>query len=421
MASTWAVSVFPEDVTFTHNWTIDDLVKGLERDDDGAIESPSFKMPGLPWDFFLRITRTVFKFKTVPDGEVAEFRCPKELEIERAIIPITSFFGVQLCVENPEEKMADLKELKLAGTLTLSETDDQKVERLKLTGQIYSWNGPPELGGEKRTGLTRFSEWSKGWEFGTEDITYDKPCQMDNSQGLYYDFYTLGDAPRMTLKAQITIPSKMVSNAYSCDNAKIIINEPYNKKIKVPESGILNQRKNLGSPSREEERLRSEVRQLSVNLAMIKSGINHLISDPSTPSSMIHSLKLLKHSSTFSAADASEGSEATRVKIEKDIKEEYFELESPKQEVPPKDEPDHDQPDSDGSLVSGQEPDEAKTHQEITEEKSREHDSGNIVRHKVAGEDTDNKFTRPAEEMERPKGGRGKKRKGYQNFEVVYM
>ena len=106
---------------------------------------------------------------------------------------------------------------------------------------------------------------------------------------------------------------------------------------------------------------------------------------------------------------------------EREDSEEYFELESPKQEVPPKDEPDHDQPDSDGSLVSGQEPDEAKTHQEITEEKSREHDSGNIVRHKVAGEDTDNKFTRPAEEMERPKGGRGKKRKGYQNFEVVYM
>ena len=153
MASTWAVSTFPEDVTFTYNWTIDDLVKGLEREVDGAIESPSFKMPGLPWDFFLRITRTVFKYKTDPDGEITEFRYPKELQIEEATIPITSFFGVQLYVEDPDEKMEDLKELKLAGSLSLSETDDQGVERLKLTGQIYRWFCPHELGGEKKDGM----------------------------------------------------------------------------------------------------------------------------------------------------------------------------------------------------------------------------------------------------------------------------
>ena len=234
MASTWAVSTFPEDVTFTYNWTIDDLVKGMERDVDGAIESPSFKMPGLPWDFFLRITRTVFKYKTDPDGEISEFRYPKELQIEEAMIPITSFFGVQLYVEDPDEKMEDLKELKLAGSLSLSETDDQGVERLKLTGQIYRWFGPPELGGEKRTGWTKFSEWSKNWEFGTEEITYDKsPNRVDDSQGLYYDFYTLGDTPRMTLKAQITIPSKMVSSSGSVNNAdtrtfsfKSLLSEP---------------------------------------------------------------------------------------------------------------------------------------------------------------------------------------------------
>ena len=234
MASTWAVSTFPEDVTFTYNWTIDDLVKALERDVDGAIESPSFKMPGLPWDFFLRITRTVFKYKTDPDGEITEFRYPKELQIEEAMIPITSFFGVQLYVEDPDEKMEDLNELKLAGSLSLSETDDQGVERLKLTGQIYRWYGPPELGGEKRTGWTKFSDWSKNWEFGTEEITYDKsPNRVDDSQGLYYDFYTLGDTPRMTLKAQITIPSKMVSSSGSVNTTdtrtfsfKSLLSEP---------------------------------------------------------------------------------------------------------------------------------------------------------------------------------------------------
>ena len=61
MASTWGVSSFPEDVTFTFDWTIDDLIKGLERS-EGEIDSPSFKIPTLSRTFFLRITKTTFKF-----------------------------------------------------------------------------------------------------------------------------------------------------------------------------------------------------------------------------------------------------------------------------------------------------------------------------------------------------------------------
>ena len=38
------------------------------------------------------------------------------------IIPITSYFGVQLCVGNPNKKEEDLKELKLAGSLEMCET-----------------------------------------------------------------------------------------------------------------------------------------------------------------------------------------------------------------------------------------------------------------------------------------------------------
>ena len=56
-----AVSSFPEDVTFTFDWTIDDLIKGLERS-EGEIDSPSFKIPTLSRTFFLRITKTTFKF-----------------------------------------------------------------------------------------------------------------------------------------------------------------------------------------------------------------------------------------------------------------------------------------------------------------------------------------------------------------------
>ena len=113
--------------------------------------------------------------------------------------------------------------------------------------------------------------------------------------------------------------SQEKQRSHCLDNDMITIDRlPSDKKTKVLESRISDQRKKLASCSREEERLRSEIRQHSVNLTMIKSGINQLISDPSTPSSMIHSLKLLRYSSMFSAADVSQGPQAKRVKIEKE-------------------------------------------------------------------------------------------------------
>jgi len=162
--------------------------------------------------------------------------------------------------------------------------------------------------------------------------------------------------------------SQEKQRSHCLDNDMITIDHlPDDKKTKVLESRISDQRKKLASCSREEERLRSEIRQHSVNLAMIKSGINQLISDPFTPSSMIHSLKLLRYSSMFSAADVSQGPQAKRVKIEKDIKEEYFEPASPKQQDPLEIEPGE-------SLVSGQEPYIATTDDDTTEESRAEQD-----------------------------------------------
>ena len=51
-----------------------------------------------------------------------EFRSPTELDVGGTIIPITSYFGVQLCVGNTNKKEEDLKELKLAGSLEMCET-----------------------------------------------------------------------------------------------------------------------------------------------------------------------------------------------------------------------------------------------------------------------------------------------------------
>jgi len=193
--------------------------------------------------------------------------------------------------------------------------------------------------------------------------------------------------------------SQEKQRSHCLDNDMITIDHlPSDKKTKVLESRISDQRKKLASCSREEERLRSEVRQHSVNLTMIKSGINQLISDPFTPSSMIHSLKLLRYSSMFSAADVSQGPQAKRVKIEKDIKEEYFEPASPKQQDPPEIEPDE-------SLVSGQEPDIATTDDDTTEESRAEqdrdkgHDEGEE-------EGTEDNVTSSAGEGKSQRGGR---------------
>ena len=164
----------------------------------------------------------------------------------------------------------------------------------------------------------------------------------------------------------------------SCmENEIITLDAPYDKKNKLFESRISDQRKRLFKCEREEERLRSEVRQHLVNLAMIKSGINQLISDPSTPTSMIHSLKLLRHSSMFSAADAFEGPVAKKVKIERDIKEEYFEHVDIKRQVTP--DIKANQLESEGSVVSGQQTNVAPSDNDTTEEFKTDQDSGNAV------------------------------------------
>ena len=161
------------------------------------------------------------------------------------------------------------------------------------------------------------------------------------------------------------------------ENEIITLDAPYDKKSKLLESRISDQRKRLFKCEREEERLRSEVRQHLVNLAMIKSGINQLISDPSTPTSMIHSLKLLRHSSMFSAADAFEGPDAKKVKIERDIKEEYFEHVDIKRQATP--DVKANQLESEGSVVSGQQTNVAPSDNDTTEEFKTDQDSGNAV------------------------------------------
>lgn len=95
------------------------------------------------------------------------------------------------------------------------------MEPNKLRGQIYYFAAAPEIGGEKRTGMIKYSSWDKGWNFGTEKMTCFNGSidPNDDVDSICYDFYTVGDAPGLTLKALIKIPSKMVSSSGSVKGA----------------------------------------------------------------------------------------------------------------------------------------------------------------------------------------------------------
>ena len=133
----------------------------------------------------------------------------------------------------------------------------------------------------------------------------------------------------------------------SQSNTKDIItldDQPFNKEHKMLETRISEQRKNLTSCMRKEENLRSELKHHTLNLAMIKSGINQLIRDPTTPTLMIHSLKLLRHSSMFSSTNTEDGPLEKKIKVEESLKEEYFEHPNGKQDASPEFEMEQDQP-----------------------------------------------------------------------------
>ena len=140
------------------------------------------------------------------------------------------------------------------------------------------------------------------------------------------------------LKAMKNELSQEKQKAQSTEEDIITLDAPFDKKNRILEQRISEQRKKLVRCTRQEERLKAEVKQHTTNLAMINCGVNQLVNDPTTPSSVIRSLMLLKHSSTFSLEDTKEGPEEKKVKLELEVKEEYqeyFEHADVKQDAPP--------------------------------------------------------------------------------------
>ena len=157
------------------------------------------------------------------------------------------------------------------------------------------------------------------------------------------------------LKALKNELSQEKERTHSNKEEIVTLDAPFDKK--KLEKRISQERKKLASCVREEEKLRGELKQHRINLTMIESGINQLINDPTTPSSLIHSLKLLRHSSMFSlAATKEEGPQEKIIKLEGGVKEEYqeyFEHASVKQDAhPPEFESELDGPKDSGTSVT---------------------------------------------------------------------
>ena len=80
--------------------------------------------------------------------------------------------------------------------------------------------------------------------------------------------------------------------------------------------------KKLATSRRRVERLRAERNQHNLKLAMVKSEIDQLIKDPTIPSSMVQSLKLLRHSANFSSTEGTRRSPPQkRIKLERDVED----------------------------------------------------------------------------------------------------
>jgi len=158
------------------------------------------------------------------------------------LTPVTNYFGVLCTVETQNRKEADLRELRLAGLLDLFETDQEGVETNKLEGAIYNWSSPSPYPDQKTTGMIKND--NNRWHFGTEKETFklDRWDPNDPWPDLnlpyffpFYDFYTLGDAPGLSLKAVVKIPAKMVSSSGSVKRVGFPGTLPFKSLLSKPD------------------------------------------------------------------------------------------------------------------------------------------------------------------------------------------
>ena len=216
MASAWAVTTLPKDTSFTYNWSIHEFSKALEKSGPlDPIRSETFKIPGHPWDFRIHVQKLMIMHDS-PAGPMESVR-PEALVISENKLDISSFFCVRLCVENPELSASELFELKLSGTLVISERNDGIVSNI-IKGTILEFEGYSDdveyILRPINDGYTQYQQEEPigGWVFGNKNLMLAQGRSQEGvewEEKFHHGFYTRGKTPKLDLKAVITVPSQM--------------------------------------------------------------------------------------------------------------------------------------------------------------------------------------------------------------------
>ena len=243
MASGWAVTKLSEDDTFDYKWTISNFQGLLKRNE--SVDSDVFdpKMSEFPWKLFFRISRTEIP-KEDSDDETSDEeeddnpRYPEEVEIDGVMVPITSFFNVQLCVHNKDVSPDKLDTLELSGKLTITQKMESGVENI-IKGRIFEVATHDDDRNDDRThkirtGFVRFGHGesparypmgykSQGWYFGTKSPTFEftKYHQFASERWIYHDFYTLGKMSQLTLSATISREGQVTSTSGTVEQKEV--------------------------------------------------------------------------------------------------------------------------------------------------------------------------------------------------------
>ena len=228
----------PGDTRFTRKldfsgWAFE---KGMKKG-NGVLKSEPFEIRGLPWQFYLRMTKTKLRYPaSTSDEEEYEqdkddsigWYSPHELTINGVLVkPISNYFSIQLCVQNPEVMESELKKLELCGTLAMYQTSaGHRYHRDTITGVMFQ---PTFLDfpffeeqsqREVTTGYLKYGHYGpqgkrpefNGWFFGTEipTLTDTQPPELvyTDEPDVYRDFYTVGKVPHLVVQLTIGIPSK---------------------------------------------------------------------------------------------------------------------------------------------------------------------------------------------------------------------
>ena len=226
----WAVTTLPDDQLFSFRYEIVGNFYKLLKRSGGEMNSDTFEMHGVPSKLFLHVSQTEVPFDDSEDEDSEEewddldqerksssssSRSPKELEIDGVLVPITSYFNVQLCVENPDAAEEKLKALELCGRLTIT----QKTvcgKQSKMSGKIFEL-APPSAPHRIWSGFVGFDDGEhpsrytvkdefRGWSFGTRNPTFEyQPYHYQRKEHrlIYHDFYTVGKVSELTMEVML--------------------------------------------------------------------------------------------------------------------------------------------------------------------------------------------------------------------------